>query len=137
MPLGNASPVRSNIPKKEVAGVWTGGGAAANCTKTSTDWSKGIQSVNYNAATGKYRITLTDFGQQLLPGSHIEIHRAAAGAPRVANIVRGSLTISVSSGVPIATVDFEVWDLATPSLVDLTATDLAAINLVFADQAYG
>lgn len=130
MGLGNSSPVRANIPKREVCGVWTGGGAAANCTKTSTDWSRGITSVNYNAATGKYRITLTEAGQQLLPGSHIEICRAAGAAPLLANIVRSTLDSD--------SVDFEVWDVdAGSALTDLATTDKLLINLVFATASFG
>lgn len=129
MTLGNASPVRSNIPKHEVCGVWTGGGAASALTRTSTDWSYGISGVAYNAATGKYRISLTESGQQLLPGSKIEICRQAGDAPLVANIVRSSLDSD--------SVDFEVWDVATPTLTDLATTDKVLINLVFAKAKAG
>lgn len=120
---------KSNIPGESCAveGTWTGGGAATNCSRTSTDQGAGITSVNYNAATGKYRITVTEWGQQLLPGSHIEVHRAAGSAPRVVNLIR---TITVSGTT--ATIDFEVWDMATPSLVDLAATDIIGICLNFA-----
>lgn len=131
MALGNASPVRANIPKREVCGVWTGGGAAADCTKTSTDWSKGISSVAYNAATGKYRITLSEAGQQLLPGSRIEVCVAAGSAPKFANIVRSSLDSD--------SVDFEVWSESggALALTDLATTDKVLINLVFATAAFG
>lgn len=120
--------VKANIGSEPqcVMGVWTGGGAATNCTRTSTDMGQGITSVAYNAATGKYRITVIEWGQQLLPGTHIEVHRAAGSAPRVVNVVR---TITVSGTT--ATIDFEVWDMATPSLVDLALTDVITINLVF------
>lgn len=123
--------VRHNLPseKQEVCGVWTGGGAAANCTHNSADHSAGITRVAYNSATGKYYITVTEWGQQLLPGSHIEIHRQAGAAPLVANLIR---TITVASGGGSADINFEVWDVATPSLTDLATTDKVAINLVFA-----
>ena len=130
MALGNASRVVSNIPKREVCGVWTGGGAAADCTHTSTDWSRGISAVAYNAATGKYRITLTEAGQQLLPGSHIEICRADGASPLLANIVRSTLDSD--------SVDFEVWDVDSASaLTDLDTTDKVLINLVFATASFG
>lgn len=130
MPSPSAkSIVKSNIPTEqcEVAGIWTGGGAAANCTRTSTDHGAGITSVNYNGATGKYRITVTEWGTQLLPGTHIEVHRAAGGAPRVVNVIR-----TITAGTNSATIDFEVWDMATPSLVDLVNTDVITITLNFA-----
>lgn len=126
--ISSKAPVRSNLVKEEVCGIWTGGGAATNCTHSSADHSAGITSVAYNAATGKYLITLTEFGQQLLPDSHVVIHRAAAAAPLVANLVR---TITVATGGATATVAFEVWDLAG-ALTDLATTDKAAINLCFA-----
>lgn len=121
--------VKSNIGGEVqlVQGTWIGGGAAANCTRTSTDQGAGITSVNYNAATGKYRITVTEWGQQLAPGTHIEVHRAAGAAPRVVNVVR-AITVSGTT----ATIDFEVWDMATPSLVDLAAADTITITLAFA-----
>lgn len=120
--------VGHNLPseKQEVCGTWTGGGAAANCSKADADHSAGITSVAYDGATGKYVITLKEWGQQLLPGSHIEVHRAAGAAPLVVNIVR-AITVSGDS----ATVNFEVWDMATPSLVDLETTDTIGINLAF------
>lgn len=139
MALGNASPVLSSIPKREVAGVWTGGGSAANCTKAAADWSKGISSVAYNAATGKYRITLSDFGQQLLPGSRIDVCRAAGASPIRVNIIRSSLAPSAATGT--ATLDFEVWQddavSGIPALLDLLTTDKLLINLVFATAAFG
>jgi hypothetical protein len=123
--------VKTNLPGEVqlVQGTWVGGGAATNCTRTSTDQGAGITSVNYNAATGKYRITLTEWGQQIAPGSHIEVHRAAGSAPRIVNIVRAAP--SVATGGATATIDFEVWDMATPSLVDLTTADTITITLAF------
>lgn len=130
MPLGNAYPVRSIIPDtKRVQGVWTGGGAAANCTQSSSDWSKGIASVNYNAATGKYKITFRDVGQQIV-GGKIEVCRAAAAAPLLAVINRATFSIANK------TVDFEVWDVdAGSALTDLATTDKLLIDIQFATRA--
>ena len=118
--------ILSNLPTVivEVGGVWTGGGAATNCTRATADHSAGVTSVNYNAATGRYKITLAEWGAQLLPGSHITIHRAAAAAPLIVNLVRA---ITVASGA--ATVLFDVWDVATPTLTDLATTDTIDIVL--------
>lgn len=118
---------RSNIrsDKSKVEGVWTGGGAAADCTQSQDDHSAGITAVAYNGATGKYRVTVTEWGQQLVPGTHVEVHRAAAAAALVANVVR-SVTVSGNT----ATVDFEVWSLAG-ALTDLATTDKVAITLAF------
>ena len=134
MSLGSANLVRSTLGKQGVGGVWTGGGAAANCSKSSSDWSSGITSVNYNAATGKYRITLSQFGQQLV-GGDIKVCRAAGDAPLLANIVRSTLTVSSPDA---ATLDFEVWDVdATAALTDLATTDKLLVNLEFASAAPG
>lgn len=127
--IATKAPVRSVLSEEKVAGVWTGGGAAADCTHTSTDHSQGITSVAYNAATGKYLITLSQWGQQLLPGSSITVHRAAGAAPLVVNLIR---TITVASDNQSATIAFEVWDMATPSLIALATTDKVLISLVFA-----
>jgi hypothetical protein len=122
--------VKSNLRTEvqTVSGMWTGGGAAANCTLAAGDHSAGITSVAYNAATGKYLITVSEWGQQLLPGSQVVIHRAAADAPLVANLIR---TVTVATGGASATVAFEVWDLATPSLTDVATTAKVGIHLVF------
>jgi len=125
MPLGNLSPCRSTVPDTQtVRGVWTGGGAAANCTKAATDVSKGIASVNYNAATGKYLITFTDVGSAILDGE-VNIMRPAGTAPLQANVVFGSLDRSAK------TLQFEVWDTATPSLTAVALTDKLCITVVF------
>jgi hypothetical protein len=136
MPLGSSHLVRSSLPKVEVSGVWTGGGAAANCTKSSSDHSRGITSVNYDGATGKYTITLSDWGQQLLPGSKVSICRDAAAAPLLVNLVRGSFAVAADGAS--ASVDFEVWDVdGVSALTDLAVTDKALIDLVFAAAAPG
>lgn len=127
MSLGNASVVRSTVPDQtEVRGVWTGGGAAANCTKASADASKGIASINYNAATGKYRITFTDVGQQVLDAT-VNVTRAAGAAPISCNVVRGSFSAANK------TLDFEAWAVSAGAhaLIDLLTTDKAMVTVVF------
>jgi hypothetical protein len=128
MPLGNNYPVKCSIPDTvEVAGVWTGAGAA-NMTKTSGDWSKGIASVNYAAATGKFTITFTDVGYQII-GAEVTVMRPDGTAPLVGNIVRGSFSQSAK------TVPVQFWDMATPSLANPAATDRVCIRVKFAKQS--
>lgn len=120
--------VRATIPSVvEVGGVWTGGGAAADCTKASGDWNVGIASVKYNAATGKYRITFTETtpGHQVV-GFSCDIARVTTVTNAlVAKMVAGSY--SKTAG----TLDFEVCDVATPSGVDLATTDKLMIVVRF------
>lgn len=128
MALGNGSNIKTSLPGvRKVQGVWTGGGAAANCTKASGDLSQGISSVAYNAATGKYKITFTDVGQQIVGGS-VEVMRAiATTTPMVANIGRATFSRSAK------TVEFYVTQLsaATNPLTDLLTTDKVCINIEF------
>lgn len=132
MSLGNAFPVRSNVPDLiEVRGVWTGGGSAANCTHTSTDWSVGIASINYDGATGKYTITFVDVGAQLLEAK-VDIHRVAGEAPLVANVPLGSFSTTTKQ------LDFEVWDVdGTSALTDIPATAKVCVKAVFAKNIPG
>lgn len=135
MPGGSISPMRSNLDEFQVKGTWTGGGAAANCSRAAADWSRGIASVNYNAATGKYIITLVEgaAGEQLLPGSNIVVHRAAAAIPLLVNLIRGAFDADAG------TVTFEVWAPSTEAvasaLTDLALTDTISITLCMAPQA--
>jgi hypothetical protein len=123
---GSCSPIVSSLNKFEVGGVWTGGGAAASCTQVSTDWNRGISSVAYNAATGKYLVTFLDCGQQILPGSEVKVCRAAAAAPLLVNIVRGTYSATAK------TVEIEVWDVdATAALTDLALTDVLLLSFHF------
>jgi hypothetical protein len=126
MSIGNAFPVRSTSPDTvKVQGVWTGGGAAADCTHDAADHSHGIASVKYDSATGKYKITFVDVGQQIV-GGDIKVCRAAAsGAHLVTNIVRSTLSTSEK------TVEFEVSDLSN-TLTDLLTTDKILVNVEFA-----
>ena len=128
MSLGNAFPLKSNLPDLvQVIGVWTGGGAATNCTKAAADWSRGITSLNYNAATGKYLITFTDVGQQIVSHSIAVCGLTTVDMVSV-NLIRGSFSISAK------TCEVEFSDLAG-ILLDLLTTDKILINVTFAKNA--
>ena len=127
MSLGNASVVRSTVPDQtEVRGVWTGGGAATDCSRATGDANKGIISFKYNAATGKYRVTLTDVGQQILDAT-CNVSRVSGSIPLSANVIRGSLNVANK------TVDIEFWSVAAGAhtLTDLAATDKVLVTIVF------
>ena len=111
MSLGNAFPVRSTVPDLTVVtGLWTGGGAAADMSVTSGDWNKGIASVAYNAATGKYLITFVDVGADIV---HCEakVHRPTSGDdPIGSNILIGTFsrtakTVEVEFGATLVDID--------------------------------
>ncbi len=128
MSVGNATPVRSTIPGVyKVQGVWTGGGAATDCTHAAADWSKGITSVTYNSATGKYLITFTDVGQQIV-GHNIRVCGATTVDPVAVQLIRGSLSTSAK------TVQVEFSDLAG-GLLDLLSTDKLLIEVDFVNSA--
>lgn len=126
---GSSSPIVSALNKFEVGGVFTGGGAAASCTKATADWSRGISSVTYNAATGKYLVTFVECGEQILPGTVVDVFRPAGAVPLEVNVVRGSYSASAK------TVQIEVWtsgtDLVAPALVDLATTDKLMLSFHF------
>ena len=97
MSLGNSYPTRSTIPNTDIVrGVWTGGGAAANCTKAPADWSRGIKSITYNAATGKYLVTFVDAGQQYVGGG-IDVCGVSGGAKKYAHILRSTYSPSAKT----------------------------------------
>lgn len=128
MPLGNNYPVKSSIPDVvEVTGVFTGAGAD-DFTQTSGDWCKGIDSVTYEAAVGKFLITFNDVGYQII-GADVEVMRPDGTAPLKANVVRGSFSQSAK------TVQVQFWDMATPSLANPASTDRICITIKFAKQS--
>lgn len=120
---GNLYPVRANAPSMYTAhGVYTGGGAAANCTKTTGAVQGGVASVNYNAATGKYRITFVDVGQQILQ-FRATVGRADAAVPLFvipihSSFNRGNKTLDINVRTEAA-------------LTDLAATDQIQIEVDF------
>jgi hypothetical protein len=128
MSIGNASCVRSTIPGvHKVQGVWTGGGAATSCTHVATDWSRGIASLAYNAATGKYLLTFTDGGQQIV-GHNIRVCGLTGVDPVTVNLLRGTYSTSAK------TVQVEFSDLSG-ALIDLLATDKVLIDVDFTRAA--
>ncbi len=125
MSIGNAFPVRSTVPDTtKVQGTWTGGGAAADCTHDAADWNRGIESVKYNSATGKYKVKFMDCGQQLVDYS-IQVEGATGVDPVVGMVVAGSLDTVAK------TVDLEFG----ATLIDLLTTNKLHLTFVFAKNA--
>ncbi len=119
MSIGNASVVRSTIPGvHKVQGVWTGGGAGTSMTHAAADWSKGIVSVTYHTDAGKYLITFTDVGQQIV-GHNCKVCRPTDGDdPVVVNLRRGSFDSAAKTvEIEIADMDGTAYDLATDELL--------------------
>jgi hypothetical protein len=121
MPMGNAFPARNaDGDLVTVHGQFTGGGAAANCTKTSGAINTGISSVNYNAATGKYLVTFQDVGQQLVEFRAC-VGRADAAVPLFVIPIHGSLSLT-SKTLPInVRTEAALTDLATTDKLFITA----------------
>ena len=107
---------------KSVRGVWTGGGAAADCTHVATDWSRGITSIVYTAATGCYTITFDECGPNLVDFS-IHFGQQTGVDPITATVRNGSFSATTKSLV------FEVNTAGT--LTDLLTTDKLHIHAVF------
>lgn len=130
MSTGASYPVRHTIPDVvTVGGVWTGGGAAANMTKATGDWNQGIASVAYNAATGNYRITFVDVGQQIIFAAVTCVSTTGVICKDV-EVLRSTFSTSAK------TLDIEVWtratDVAAAALVDLLSTFKLLIKVEFA-----
>lgn len=128
MSIGQAYPQRASLPNTNtVRGVWTGGGGTADCAKAAADASHGIKSIAYNAATGKYLVTLVDGGQQIV-GGHIEFCGPAGATKKTVHIIRSTYSASAK------TVQIEVWtqgtDLVAPALVVLATTDTLMCEFV-------
>ena len=109
--LGQAYQVKARSPGLHlVFGKWTGGGAAADMTVTAGDRSDGIASVAYNAATGKYLVTFTEVGQQLIHAD-AKVHRPTTGDdPLPVNFQMDSydataMTIEMEVGASLTDVD--------------------------------
>lgn len=106
-----------------VKGRWAGGGAAGNCTRTS---GRGISSVDYNSATGKYVITFAEVGEYFL-GARIDIMSADGastsflGRPCVYSASAKTLTVNVS-------------DVATPTNHDLATSESMVIDAAWDDS---
>ncbi len=129
MSIGNATVVRSTLPGvHRVQGVWTGGGAGANCTLATGDWSRGIASVNYTSATGCYTITFTDVGQQII-GWNIKSGQETGVNPLCFIVRNGTFSASTK------TVIIEVSASDSGTLTDLLTTDKLYISFEFVNFA--
>ncbi len=104
-------------------GVWTGGGAAADCTHVATDWSKGIASVVYTAATGCYTITFTDSYHSIV-GYSLKCSQQTGVDPVVGTVRNGTFSSATKSVV------VEINTAGT--LTDLLTTDKLFIDFTFA-----
>ena len=114
--MRQAYPIRSTAGGlTRMQGVWTGGGAAANCSRAAADHNKGISSVAYNGATGKYLVTFTDVGQQIVYAD-AQVSGLTGVAKVVCNVLRGSYDRTAK------TVQVEFWK-HDGSLIDLLTTD--------------
>lgn len=102
----------------------TGGGAAANCTGV-----KGAVSVNYNADTGKYIITLNDKWAGLLGFKATVIDSTGTRHYEVqpsAETVATTKTISISV--------FGAATATAPALRDLLTTDTLLVELTLSNS---
>ncbi len=123
MSLGNAFPVRSTVPDLTiVAGLWTGGGAAADMEVSDGDWNRGIASVAYNSATGKYLVTFVDTGPCLVHAD-AKVHRPTSGDDPIGS------NIDIVSFDPVAkTVEVEFG----ATLVDIDTDEKVSFFFLFA-----
>jgi hypothetical protein len=128
-PMGQAYVAKATFPDTiRVLGKWTGGGAAAAMTKAAADPSRGIASIAYNAATGKYLITFVDVGSAIV-AYNITCASTTGVLPKDCNLILGSFSQATKS------VQLEVWtratDLAAAALVDLLNTFTIQIDITF------
>jgi hypothetical protein len=107
-----------------VAGRWTGGGAAANCTKAA---GRGIASVNYNSATGKYLVTFEDTFGQLVAFTATCGNASGTTTHNTASYDIANWSASAGT-MPIC-----ISDVASPTLQDLATTEEISIIAVFAE----
>ena len=128
MSLGQAFPVRASIPDLyEVRGKWTGGGAAADMTNPDADWSRGIESVKYNAATGKYKVKFVDVGQQLVDASANVLRDDSGDDPIFAVVIWDSLDLVAK------TIEVEFGGAAI--LADIATDTKVCFHFVWARQS--
>ena len=121
--FGSTGFVWGNEEQLRVVTRWTSGNGAANASKV-TGCTKGCASLAYNAATGKFLLTLTDWPGDLLDVKAIN-HRAASSAPLIGSPVWASIDKAAK------TIPIEFWDLATPSLTNPANATNIVIELVF------
>lgn len=103
---------------------WKGGGAAGNCTR---EYGQGVASVNYNGATGQYRITFSNVGGS---GKHPLVVIAISGATAELRANPQANAFSASN----KTYDVIVRNNAGTA-TDLTTSDYMTIFVGWADSA--
>ena len=104
-------------------GRWKGGGAAADCTRES---GRGIASVAYNGATGRYKITFAEVGEVYL-GAVFSVQGAAGAATSF--MARPTVYSATDK-----TLTFDVTDLATPTNHDLATSEYVTIDVEWDDS---
>lgn len=114
---GSLKPMRASTEVIEVTARFTV--SSEVLTKT---YGGGISAAK--TASGKYTLTFTEFGPVLM-GLDVKIARAAGDASAVGRESAG--TYSASAG----TVDIEIWDVATPTLLTVADTDVITITAKF------
>ncbi len=120
-------PVKSRSSKVViVTGRWLGGGAATDCTKVT---GRGISSVAYNAATGKYLVTFEDLNGTLL-AFHVTCGNASGTTTHNTASYDAANYSATAGTMPIC-----ISDVATPTLQDLATTEEISITAIFADTA--
>lgn len=110
-----------------VAGRWTGGGGATDCTKAA---GRGISSVAYDGATGKYLVTFEDTFGELLAFTVTCGNDRTTAAHNTASYDIANW--SESAG----TMPIWITDTATPTAQDLATTEEISIVAVFAEGAF-
>ncbi len=119
-------PVRGRSTKMViVAARFTGGGAATDCTKAA---GRGIASVAYNSATGKYLVTFED-----LFGTLLAFHVTCGNASGTTTHNTASYDIANYSSTA-GTMPICISDVASPTLQDLLTTEEISITAIFADS---
>lgn len=130
MPFSSlGGPVKGSSNKTvRVTGRFAGGGAAANCTKV-TGCARGFTSVAYNAATGKYLVTLDAVGGKFLGGTILVTNAAGTVAAQKVCAPYGTAPYTAAT----RTLAVFVTDIATPTAADVLTTEELWLDLVFAD----
>ncbi|MDD5374479.1 hypothetical protein [Acidithiobacillus sp.] len=123
----------TSIPNlRTVQGVWTGGGAAADCTVASGDWNRGITSIAYTAATGCYTVTFNagDCGYAIVDW-HISTGQQTGVNPLAFCLRNAGFSASARTAI------FEVSASDSGTLTDLLTTDKLYVSFTFAKTPPG
>ena len=124
MAARNFAPLRAlDREVVKVFGGGTGGGAAANMSAIK---GAGVSSIAYNAATGKYRITLADKFNSLLMASFLVIDPAAG-------IDDWEVVIEAEDVASAKTIDIAVFKGG--ALADMATTEKLKFELSLSNTA--